>query len=62
MERSQKLQQLREQYLIRLAEATFPIKEQAEDLEVTLELLIEAADLLKENLSHELEEIRAEQD
>jgi hypothetical protein len=62
MDRTQKLQQLRELYLIRLAEATFPIKEKAEDLEVTLELLIEAAEMLKESLSHELAEIRAEQD
>ena len=32
-------EQLREQYLIALAEATFPIKERAQDLELTLELL-----------------------
>ncbi len=54
--------QLREQYLIALAEATFPLKERAEDLEVTLELLIEAAGMLQEHLREELAEIRVEQD
>ena len=55
-------EQLREQYLIALAEATFPIKERAQDLELTLELLIEAAGMLREHLSHELAEMRVEQD
>jgi len=40
---SQDQNELREHYLITLAEATFPLKEKAEDLEVTLELLIDAA-------------------
>lgn len=62
MELSPQLQQLREHYLIHLAEATFPLKERATDLEVTLELLIDAAEMLRESLTHELEEMRAEQD
>jgi hypothetical protein len=55
-------EQLREQYLIALAEATFPLKQQAQDLEVTLELLIEAAGMLREHLRAELAELRVEQD
>ncbi|MBM4067714.1 MAG: hypothetical protein FJ271_02035 [Planctomycetes bacterium] len=62
MELSPPLQQLREQYLIHLAEATFPLKEKAVDLEVTLELLIEAAEMLRDSLTHELAEVRSEQD
>lgn len=62
MNYSPPLQELREQYLIHLAEATFPLKEKASDLEVTLELLIEAADMLKQSLTNELSELRAEQD
>jgi hypothetical protein len=53
---------LREQYLIALAEATFPIKEQAQDPELTLQLLIDAAGMLRDHLSHELAEMRVEQD
>ncbi len=55
-------QKLREEYLIALAEATFPLKEKAEDLEVTLELLIEAAGMLQDHLREELAEFRVEQD
>ena len=55
-------QRLREQYLIALAEATFPLKERAEDLEVTLELLIDAAGMLRQHLREELAEMRVEQD
>lgn len=62
MELSPQLHQLREQYLIHLAEATFPLKEKAADLEITLELLIDAAEMLKESLTHELAEVRSEQD
>jgi hypothetical protein len=53
---------LREQYLIALVEATFPIKKNAADREVTLKLLIQAAEMLREHLHAELAEIRAEQD
>jgi hypothetical protein len=62
MQLTKELERLREAYLIHLAEATFPIKERAEDLQVTLELLIEAAEMLRENLAHELAELRAEKD
>jgi hypothetical protein len=53
--------QLRERYVIALIEATGPLQQAAEDPEVTLELLIEAADLLKQHLQAELEEHREEQ-
>jgi len=59
---SQDQNELREHYLITLAEATFPLKEKAEDLEVTLELLIDAAGMLQDHLRAELAEIRSEQD
>jgi hypothetical protein len=53
---------LREKYLIALVEATFPLKQQASDPEVALELLIDAAGMLQEHLKEELAERRAEQD
>ncbi len=59
---SKEREQLREQYVIALAEATFPLKEEAHDLEVTLELLIDAAGMLCDHLRGELAEVRAEQD
>jgi hypothetical protein len=62
MTESHSHQALQEQYLIALAEATFPLKQDAADLEVTLECLIEAAGMLKEHLARELAELRAEQD
>jgi hypothetical protein len=55
-------QQLREQYVIALMQATFPLQEKGTDPQVTLELLIEAAEILKDRLQHELEELRTEQD
>lgn len=60
MERSAVQKQLREQYVIALLQSTFPIQERAADREVTLELLIEAADILKERLQGELDELRTE--
>lgn len=51
---------LRERFFMTLAEATFPLK-QGPDPEVTLELLIEAAGMLKEHLERELQELREEQ-
>jgi hypothetical protein len=54
-------QQLRERYVIALIEATAPLQQQAEDAEVTLELLIEAADLLEQHLQQELEAFRTAQ-
>jgi hypothetical protein len=52
--------QLRERFFTTLLEATFPLKT-GPDPEVTLELLIQAADMLREHLERELEEIRQEQ-
>ena len=53
--------ELREQCLLALVEATYPLKQASRDPEVTLELLIQAAELLKEHLQNELKEIREEQ-
>ena len=46
---------------IAMIEATFPFQRDAEDREVTLERLIEAADLLKAHLRKELEKLREEE-
>jgi len=62
MERTTEQKQLREQYVIALMQATFPLQQRASDREVTMELLIEAADLLKNRLQQELDELRTEQD
>jgi hypothetical protein len=62
MGRNAEQQQLRERYVIALIEATFPLQKEAADPELTLELLIEAADLLKQHLLKELEERREESD
>jgi hypothetical protein len=53
--------QLRERFVIALIEATYPLQQAAADQEVTLDLLIQAADLLKQHLEKELEELREEQ-
>jgi hypothetical protein len=54
--------QLLERYVIDLIESTYPLqREGAADPEVTLELLIEAADQLKKHLERELDGLRAEQ-
>ncbi len=60
MERSAEEKAQREEFFLRLAEATFPLK-QGPDPEVTLELLIEAAQLLQQQLERELQELREEQ-
>lgn len=52
---------LREEYLLALIEATYPLQKDSPDREVTLELLIQAAKQLQGHLSKELEEFRAEQ-
>jgi hypothetical protein len=62
MSRNAEQEQLRERYVIALIEATFPLHKEAVDPELTLELLIEAADLLKEHLQKELEGHREEED
>jgi hypothetical protein len=53
-------QQMRERFLIALAEASLPLKG-GPDPELTLEVLIEAADQFKEHLEAELAELRLEQ-
>ena len=53
---------LRERYVLALIEATLPLQLASQDPEVTLELLIQASDLLKQHLQKELEERRGEQD
>lgn len=60
MERAHAEQPLRDRFFTALLEATLPLKT-GPDPEVTLELLIQAADRLKEHLEHELEELRLEQ-
>jgi hypothetical protein len=61
MDRSDEQRRTRERFLAALAEATYPLQQGADDREVALELLIEAADLLKERLQAELEELRQEE-
>lgn len=55
-------ERLREQYLIALIEATLPLQQAAQDREITLELLIAAAELLQRRLRAELDEFRQEKD
>lgn len=62
MQLTEDQKQLRERYLLALIEATYPLQNAAVDPEVTMELLIEAADMLKEHLQRELAELREEQD
>ena len=62
MDTKEMRKRLRERYVLALIEATFPLQKEAEDPEVTLEELIEAADLLKQHLQRELEQWRQEQD
>lgn len=62
MERTDEQQQLRERFLIALVEATYPLQQGTADREIVLELLIEAADMLKARLEGELEELREEVD
>jgi hypothetical protein len=60
MNLTQEQQELRERLLIALLEAVIPLK-RGPDPELALELLIQAADMLKQHLEKELEELRAEQ-
>jgi hypothetical protein len=50
----------RERFVLALLEATIPLKG-GPDAELTLELLIQAAGMLKEHLEAELDELRQEQ-
>jgi hypothetical protein len=61
MEHTPQQKALREKYFLALAEATFPLQ-QGPDREVNLELLIGAAQMLKEHLESELAELRQEDD
>jgi hypothetical protein len=54
-------EELRERFVIALIEATFPLQSATPDRELTLELLIQAADALKQHLQSELAEFRAEE-
>lgn len=62
MERTEEQRQLREQFVIALIEAIVPLQQGDSDPELTLELLIEAAERLKEHLQKELQELREESD
>jgi hypothetical protein len=60
MELSTAQHQLREQFLMTLLQAALPLQT-GPDRELTLELLIQAADMLKEQLENELAELRQEE-
>jgi hypothetical protein len=60
MDWNEEQQRLRERFLLALIEAACPLQQGGQDREVTLELLIEAAGLLKDRLQKELEELRLE--
>jgi hypothetical protein len=62
MDLTEQQHQLRERYVLALIEVTLPLQKASEDPEVTLELLIQASDLLKQHLQKELEGRREEQD
>jgi hypothetical protein len=57
---SQTQQQLSRDYFRALVEAALPLKN-SDDPEVTLNALIHAAQMLREHLEQELEELRLEQ-
>jgi hypothetical protein len=61
MKLTEEQRQLCERYVIALIEATHPLQKDAQDPELTLELLIRAADRLKRHLRNELQELREEQ-
>ena len=60
MDLAQQHRELRNQYFEALVAAVLPLKA-GPDLELTLEVLIEAAQMLREHLEKELDEIRLEQ-
>src|SRR5262249_27184974 len=61
MDRSDGQRRTRDRFLAALAEATYPLQQSADDPEVALELLIQAADMVKARLQAELEELRQEE-
>jgi hypothetical protein len=60
MDLSQAQHDLRKRFFGALVEAVLPLKT-GPDPELTLEALIQAADMLKEHLEKELDELRLEQ-
>jgi hypothetical protein len=62
MELTTEQKQLRERFVLALIEATLPLQKGSADREITLELLIQAAELLKQQLQKEQEQLREEQD
>ncbi len=54
-------QKLRDQFVKAMLEATFPLQH-GSDQEVTLQALIQAAQMLKERFEQELDELRQESD
>jgi hypothetical protein len=54
-------QKLRDKYFQAMLEATFPLQK-GPDQEITLQALIQAAQMLKERFEQELEELRQESD
>jgi hypothetical protein len=54
--------QLRDQFLRVMLEATFPLQKKGSDQEDTLQALIQAAQMLKERFEQELAELRQELD
>ncbi len=53
---------LRDQFFKAMLEATFQLQKKGPDQEVTLQALIQAAQMLKERFEQELEELRQESD
>jgi hypothetical protein len=62
MDLPEEQKQLCEHFVIALIEATYPMRQNSTDPELTLELLIQAADMLKQHLEQALEELREEED
>lgn len=62
MERTKEQNQLLERFVLVLIDAVRPLQQGVTDPELTLELLIEAADQLKEHLQKDLQELREESD
>jgi hypothetical protein len=55
-------EQLRDQFFKAMLEATFQLQKKGPDQEVTLQALIQAAQMLKERFEQELDELRQESD
>ena len=55
-------EKLRDHFLQAMLEVTFPLQKEGPDQEVTLQALIQAAQILKERFEQELDELRQELD